>query len=69
VLSGRTVDLFPSGLSIGGSGGAQAVVEEVVPEGPKSYTLVLTSFKAEGKIKVIKEVKGMLGLGLKEAKD
>jgi ribosomal protein L7/L12 len=36
---------------------------------PKSYTLFLKAFKAEGKIKVIKEVKGLLNLGLKEAKD
>ena len=71
VIEGKTVDLFPAGVALGGGGGSSAAAEavEVVEEGPKSYTLYLKAFQAAGKIKIIKEVKGMLNLGLKEAKD
>jgi len=47
-----------------GMGGEAAAVEEEQTE----FTLVLTSF-GEKKIQVIKEVRAMTGLGLKEAKD
>ena len=72
IIEGKTVDLFPAGVALGGgssSGGAAAEVVEAVEEGPKSYTLYLKDFQAPGKIKIIKEVKGMLNLGLKEAKE
>lgn len=47
------------------AGPAVAAVEE---EGPKSYKVVLASFGAN-KIAVIKVVRELTGLGLKEAKD
>lgn len=59
----------------GGSGGAQpaaaeAKVEEVVVAVEKThFDIELSGFDAKSKIKVIKEVRGLLGLGLKEAKD
>ena len=63
---------------MGGGGGqqaapaAEAAAEEAAPEPEKEKThfdLELTSFDASSKIKVIKEVRGLLGLGLKEAKE
>jgi len=50
-----------AGPAGGGDGGA-AVVEQT------EFTVMLTSAGAE-KLKVVKEVKNLLGLGLKEAKD
>lgn len=44
-----------------------AVVEEVVDEGPKSVTVVMTSF-GEKKVAVIKAVREITGLGLVDAK-
>jgi len=52
----------------GGGGGAAAPVEEVVEEKTK-FDVKLTGFDAKSKIKVIKEVRAMSGLGLKEAKE
>ena len=50
--------------------GAEAKVEEVVKEVEKThFDIELSGFDAKSKIKVIKEVRGLLGLGLKEAKD
>ena len=46
----------------GGGDGAAAVAEQT------EFTVMLTSAGAE-KLKVVKEVKNLLGLGLKEAKD
>lgn len=51
-----------------GVGGGAAVVEEVVEE-KTAFDLKLTGFDAKSKIKVIKEVRAMTGLGLKEAKE
>ena len=48
------------------TGGAEAVVEE---EAPKTVDLKLSGFDAKNKIKVIKEVRAIAGLGLKEAKE
>ena len=64
----------------GGMGGGTAqpaaaapVVEEKVVEAPKvektHFDVELSKFDAANKIKVIKEIRGILGLGLKEAKD
>ena len=56
-------------------GGQAAVKEEKKEEKPKEevkkthYDIELTSFDAAQKIKLIKEVRQMFGLGLKEAKD
>ena len=65
----------------GGGGGAPAAgaapaggeeVAEAKEEAPKEkthYDVELTAFDAASKIKVIKEVRSLLGLGLKEAKE
>jgi large subunit ribosomal protein L7/L12 len=54
----------------GQSGAATAsVAVEAVEEGPKLVDLKLTGFDAKSKIKVIKEVRSIAGLGLKEAKE
>mmetsp|Transcript_23677 Transcript_23677/g.41942 ORF Transcript_23677/g.41942 Transcript_23677/m.41942 type:complete len:258 (+) Transcript_23677:769-1542(+) len=52
----------------GGSEPAQAPKE---PEKPKEeiFDLFIKGFSADGKVKLIKELKDMLSLGLKEAKD
>ena len=51
-----------AGPAAGGGGGAEEVVEKT------DFDVVLTSGGA-AKLKVVKEVKELLGLGLKEAKD
>ena len=54
------------------AGGAAAPAEAVKEEAPKEkthYDVELESFDAATKVKLIKEVRGILGLGLKEAKD
>jgi len=51
-----------------GAGGEGAAEEEVVEE-KTAFDLKLTGFDAKSKIKVIKEVRAMTGLGLKEAKE
>jgi len=48
--------------------GADAAPEEAVEE-KTIFDLKLTAFDAKSKIKVIKEVRGMTSLGLKEAKE
>src|SRR6188474_2082988 len=53
----------PVAMAAGGGGGAAAVVEEKT-----EFNVVLTDVGAQ-KINVIKEVRAITGLGLKEAKD
>ena len=64
----------------GGGGGAAPAAEakpaeaeeakEEVPAAEKThFDIELSAFDAKAKIKVIKEVRGLFGLGLKEAKD
>lgn len=70
---------FLGGMGLGGgAGGAPAQgaegggegQEEVKKETLKStFDVELTSFDAKGKIKLIKELRSVLGLGLKEAKE
>ena len=69
---------FMGNLGGGGGGGAPAeavAAEEAAPkeeEAPKEkthYDVELSAFDAKTKIKLIKEVRGRLGLGLKEAKE
>ena len=55
------------GVSKAGSGGGS--VEEEVVEEKTIFDLKLVGFDAKAKIKVIKEVRTIAGLGLKEAKD
>jgi large subunit ribosomal protein L7/L12 len=54
----------PVAAAAAGGGGAAAPVAEEKTE----FTVVLTSF-GEAKIGVIKEIRGITGLGLKESKD
>lgn len=59
-------------MARGGGGGAKKKEEEAEEEAKEEKTafdLKLTGFDAKGKIKVIKEVRGMTTLGLKEAKE
>jgi ribosomal protein L7/L12 len=51
----------------GGAGGAAAATEEV--QAKTIFDLKLVGFDAKAKIKVIKEVRAISGLGLKEAKE
>ena len=53
-------------VAVAAAGGAAAPVEAA--EEQTEFTVVLASF-GEKKIEVIKEVRGITGLGLKEAKD
>lgn len=51
------------------SGGDGANVEEEVVVAKTSFDLKLTGFDSKDKIKVIKEIRAITGLGLKEAKE
>ena len=53
------------------AGGAAeaAPAEEAAPKEKTHYDVELTEFDAATKVKLIKEVRGLLGLGLKEAKE
>ena len=58
----------------GGEGGAApaAAAEEAAPAAAVEKThfdIELSKFDAAGKIKIIKEIRGLFGLGLKEAKE
>lgn len=52
----------PMAVAVAGGGAAEAAEEQT------EFTVVLKSF-GEKKINVIKEIRGLLGLGLKEAKE
>ena len=56
------------GDGLSSSSGASAT-EEVTEEAPKQVDLKLVGFDDKAKIKVIKEVRAIAGLGLKEAKE
>jgi large subunit ribosomal protein L7/L12 len=67
------LDIFAVDGSVGGGGGGagaagQAEAEQV-PEEKTSFDLKLESYDEKAKIKVIKEVRAIAGLGLKEAKE
>lgn len=68
------------GMMGGGGGGAPAAqaaggaaeaapAEEAAPKEKTHYDVELTEFDAATKVKLIKEVRAILGLGLKEAKE
>lgn len=62
----------PNSSSDPGSDDSAIAQEAPVDDAPKertSWDLVLTSFDAKKKIAIIKEVKNVLGLGLKESKE
>ena len=52
-----------------GAGGGVAEAAEAVEEEKTSFDVKLLGFDAKSKIKVIKEVRAVAGLGLKEAKE
>ena len=56
------------GAPAASSGGDEAAAEEKVEE-KTNFDIELSGFDAKSKIKVIKEVRALFGLGLKEAKD
>lgn len=59
-----------AGSGGGGAAGAAAEEEDAEPEAEKTeFDLVLAAFDAKSKVKVIKEVRGITGLGLKETKE
>lgn len=60
----------PSAAPAGGAAPAAAAEEEVVAAPAQtSFTVKLESYDAASKVKVIKEVRAVTGLGLKEAKE
>ncbi|OWZ11538.1 Ribosomal protein L7/L12 [Phytophthora megakarya] len=59
---------FAVGMGGGGAGGATPAAEEAKEE-KTVFDVKLASFDAKSKIKVIKEVRAITGLGLKEAKE
>ena len=58
-----------SATSSGGGEGAAQAAEAVVEEAKTHFDLKLTGFDAKSKIKVIKEIRAITSLGLKEAKE
>lgn len=72
---------FMAGMGMtggGGGGGAQQAASSAnaAPAAPKEevvekshFDIELTSYDAKNKIKIIKEIRGLFNLGLKEAKD
>jgi large subunit ribosomal protein L7/L12 len=67
-FSGQGGSGAQGGGSQGGAGQAAEEEKEVKVE-KTSFDVELTSFDAKGKIKLIKEIRGLLNLGLKEAKE
>ncbi len=61
-------DYLVGGAGGAGGGGAGGAEEEVVEE-KTAFDLKLAAFDAKSKIKVIKEIRAITGLGLKEAKE
>ncbi|GMF26291.1 unnamed protein product [Phytophthora fragariaefolia] len=53
----------------GGAAGGAAPAAEEAKEEKTAFNVKLASFDAKSKIKVIKEVRAITGLGLKEAKE
>eukprot|EP00567_Pseudictyota_dubia_P017216 CAMPEP_0197439242 /NCGR_PEP_ID=MMETSP1175-20131217/6030_1 /TAXON_ID=1003142 /ORGANISM="Triceratium dubium, Strain CCMP147" /LENGTH=204 /DNA_ID=CAMNT_0042969119 /DNA_START=40 /DNA_END=654 /DNA_ORIENTATION=- len=72
MLLAEKMGVSASGMPAGSSavgGGAAAAEEEAPAEEKTKFDLKLVGFDAKSKIKVIKEVRTMTGLGLKEAKE
>lgn len=66
---GITEEQIQAAYTGGGTAPAAAVEEEAPVEEKTVFTARLASFDAKSKIKVIKEVRALTGLGLKEAKE
>ena len=60
---------YGGGMAGNAGAGATSGAEEEVKEEKTSFDLKLLGFDAKAKIKVIKEVRAVAGLGLKEAKE
>ena len=58
-----------AGAGGGEASGEAAKEEEAAPAEKTHYDVELTAFDAATKIKLIKEIRSVLGLGLKEAKE
>ena len=58
-----------AGAGGGEASGEAAKEEEAAPAEKTHYDVELTAFDAATKIKLIKEIRSILGLGLKEAKE
>jgi ribosomal protein L7/L12 len=56
-------------LASGNTGGSRAEESAPVEEAPALFSVQLSGFDDKAKIKVIKEVRAISGLGLKEAKE
>ena len=66
----RPSEFYYSGLGGGRKGGAAGEAAAEAPKEEKtSFDLQLVGFDAKAKIKIIKEVRTIAGLGLKEAKE
>ena len=65
----RKNEFYYRGFGGRGGGGAKAADQPVAAEVKSTFDLKLISFDAKAKIKVIKEVRSIAGLGLKESKD
>ena len=63
-MGGGAQQAAPSGESADA-----APAEDAAPKEKTHYDIELTKFDPAGKIKVIKEIRSMFGLGLKEAKE
>ena len=68
---GWTDEEIDGGMPMGGGGGGGAAAEAEVPvvEEKTIFDLKLTAYDDKAKIKVIKEIRAIAGLGLKEAKE
>lgn len=65
VLRERGIDPFPAAVAVA----SQSAVAEVKQEEKSLFDVVLTGFAADKKLAVIKEVRAITALGLKEGKD
>ena len=70
-MGGMAFPMMGGGAMAPGAGGAAGGAGEAAPakEEKTEFTLKLEGFDAASKIKVIKEVRGIVDLGLKEAKE
>jgi large subunit ribosomal protein L7/L12 len=65
VLREKGIDPFPAAVAVA----SQSAVAEVKQEEKSLFDVVLTGFAADKKLAVIKEVRAITALGLKEGKD
>jgi len=67
IIQEKTGSLMPSGLSVGKS--SESPQQQEQQQEKTNFDVVLKGFAAESKVKLIKEVKNMLNIGLKDAKE